>query len=62
MATRARLLADVLLQARLGVLIRRLSIALVQDIAHARELGVPLTAAPVELLIVDRNLLVAHAV
>ena len=61
-AARARLLADVLLQARLGVLIRRLGIALVQDIAHTRELGVPLAAAPIELLIVDRNLLVAHAV
>ena len=62
MATRARLLANVLLQARPGVLVRRLVIALVQDIAHARELGVPLAATPIELLIVDRNLLVAHAI
>ena len=62
MATRARLFANVLLQTRLGVLIGCLGIALVQDIAHARELGVPLAATSIELLIVDRYLLIAHAV
>ena len=62
MAARTRLLANVLLQARLSVLVGRLGIALVQDIAHARKLGVPLAATTVELLIVHRNLLVAHAI
>ena len=61
-AARARLLADVLLQARLGVLIRRLDIALVQDIAHARKLGIPLAATSVELLVVDRDLRIAQAI
>ena len=59
---RARLLANVFLQARLGVLVRRLGVALVQDVAHAREFGIPLAATPIELLIVDRNLRVAHAI
>ena len=62
MAARTRLLANVLLQARLSVLVGRLGIALVQDIAHARKLGVPLAATTVELLIVDRYLRVAHAI
>ena len=62
MAARARLLANVLLQACLGVLVRRLGVALIQDVAHAREFGIPLAATPVELLIVDRNLRVAHAI
>ena len=62
MATRARLFANVLLQTCLGVLVGCLGIALVQDIAHARKLGVPLAATSIELLIVDRNLLVAHTI
>ena len=59
---RAWLFANVFLQASPGVLVRRLVVALVQDIAHTRELSVPLAATPIELLIVDRNLRVAHAI
>ena len=59
---RAWLFANVFLQASSGVLVRRLVVALVQNVAHARELSVPLAATPIELLIVDRNLRVAHAI
>ena len=62
MAGRARLLANVLLQARLGVLVRRLGIAFVQDVANARKLGIPLAATSVELLVVDRDLRIAQAI
>ena len=62
MTARARLFTNVFLQASPGVLVRRLTVALVQDVAHTRELRVPLAATPIELLIVDRNLRVAHAI
>ena len=61
-AARARLLANVLLQARLGVLVRRLGIAFVQDVANARKLGIPLAATSVKLLVVDRDLRIAQAI
>ena len=61
-AARARLLANVLLQARLGVLVRRLGIAFVQDVANARKLGIPLATTSVELLVVNRDLRIAQAI
>ncbi|VWM05150.1 Uncharacterised protein [Collinsella intestinalis] len=59
---RAGLLADVTLELCLGVLVGRLDIALVQDIAHAGVLGEPMRVPAVLRLVIDAHLLVAQAV
>ena len=59
---RAGLLADVALELCLGVLVGRLDIALVQDIAHAGVLGEPMRVPAVLRLVIDAHLLVAQAV
>ena len=62
MTGQARLFANVFFQTSLGILVRRLDIALVQDVAHARERGVPMRLVTVELAIVDAHLLGAQAI
>ena len=62
MAGRAGLLADVALEPRLGVLVRGLDIALVEDVAHTGILGEPMRIAAVLRVIVHAHLLVAQAV
>ena len=56
MTSQARLFANVFLQTSFGVLVRRLDVAFVQDVAHARECGIPMRLVTVELAVIDTHL------